>query len=341
MLYTQVESEIGVGSAFTVSVPVAFAAADIEVVKATAEGTMPALPPASLLAPPSTPAAATIATTIDATNDSQRRHQIIFSEQRGEARGGRGRGRGGARPTTWTPERDLQQKKQQEHDSHSHCSLSPLLDSECFSSTPQAWDKRSAEVAEAAAPSVAGHTNAGLSTETAISLLKVAGPSEAAGDVGTEPLSSLYNQSVEIHTSTSLVPKNVPAMDAGISDGDGDVSIIGVQATGATRAGVCVDEALRPGYNGSYGGGYDASLLSRPSAPEGWVMKAGGAATKTSRRDNGDREREAEEIGNGAPFRFHILLAEDSIPNQKLMRRILEREGHTVQAVSLITCHAW
>lgn len=44
-------------------------------------------------------------------------------------------------------------------------------------------------------------------------------------------------------------------------------------------------------------------------------------------------------VGNGGeeeeePFRLHILLAEDSIPNQKLMVRILQRAGHTVEAVS-------
>lgn len=38
--------------------------------------------------------------------------------------------------------------------------------------------------------------------------------------------------------------------------------------------------------------------------------------------------------GGESPFRLKILLAEDSLPNQKLMCRILQRAGHTVEAVS-------
>lgn len=38
------------------------------------------------------------------------------------------------------------------------------------------------------------------------------------------------------------------------------------------------------------------------------------------------------------PFCLRILLAEDSIPNQKLMSRILERAGHTVEAVRSCGC---
>lgn len=56
--------------------------------------------------------------------------------------------------------------------------------------------------------------------------------------------------------------------------------------------------------------------------------------------DNGGGDGGGNGVGNGGeeeeeePFRLHILLAEDSIPNQKLMVRILQRAGHTVEAVS-------
>ena len=39
-----------------------------------------------------------------------------------------------------------------------------------------------------------------------------------------------------------------------------------------------------------------------------------------------------------APLKVKILLAEDSLPNQKLMCRILERAGHSVEAVSESGC---
>lgn len=45
--------------------------------------------------------------------------------------------------------------------------------------------------------------------------------------------------------------------------------------------------------------------------------------------------------GGGKPFKLKILLAEDSLPNQKLMCRILQRAGHTVEAVSGDDCLRW
>lgn len=48
------------------------------------------------------------------------------------------------------------------------------------------------------------------------------------------------------------------------------------------------------------------------------------------------RSREADGGGGSEePLRLKILLAEDSLPNQKLMCRILQRAGHNVEAVSV------
>lgn len=45
------------------------------------------------------------------------------------------------------------------------------------------------------------------------------------------------------------------------------------------------------------------------------------------------KERDTATLQEEQVFRLKILLAEDSIPNQKLMCRILQRAGHTVEAV--------
>lgn len=46
-----------------------------------------------------------------------------------------------------------------------------------------------------------------------------------------------------------------------------------------------------------------------------------------------EKERDTTTVQEEQTFRLKILLAEDSIPNQKLMCRILQRAGHTVEAV--------
>lgn len=126
-------------------------------------------------------------------------------------------------------------------------------------------------------------------------------------------------------------PEKKVSAEPRATPGGGDGAVSTVKANNVTRASLSPGAVAERDSTGMGDGGHGRA------ATAGGGRGGDSNVVKSAAADNGyvEGDKIAAEEDN-KPFCLRILLAEDSIPNQKLMSRILERAGHTVEAVSFV-----